>query len=77
MRKILIVVGILLATIGGVIAYRALYLEPSSTLVITNTSVSEGPNYGRVIGGAFLLVFGVALAFFGIRKRSSRTGALR
>ncbi len=69
------ILGILLATIGGVIAYRALYLEPSSTLVITNTEISEVPNYGRVIGGTFLLVVGVALAFFGIRRRSRSRSA--
>lgn len=68
MRAILLVLGILLATAGGVITYRALYLDPSSAVVITDTEVREVPNYARILGGTLLLVGGAAIAFFGARR---------
>ena len=71
MKIILLVVGILLATAGGVITYRALYLDPKSGLVITETQVREVPNYTRIIGGAVLLVGGTAIAFLGARRRTN------
>ena len=63
MKPILMAVGILIATAGGVIAYRALFLEPTSTVVITETEVRELPNYTRVVGGTLLLLIGAAVAF--------------
>ncbi len=71
MKIILLVVGILLATAGGVITYRALYLDPKSGLVITETQVREVPNYTRIIGGAVLLVGGTAIALLGARRRTN------
>ena len=71
MKYLLIILGIVLAAIGGVVAYRALFLEPSSAVVITNTDVREIPNTARVVGGLLLLVFGAGLAFFAGRRRSS------
>jgi len=71
MKIILLVVGILLATAGGVITYRALYLDPRSGVVITETQVREVPNYTRIIGGAVLLVGGTAIAFLGARRRKN------
>jgi hypothetical protein len=69
MKTLLLIVGMLLATAGGVITYRALYLEPKSAVVITETDVRELPNYTRVIGGALLFVGGSALALFAaVRK---------
>ena len=70
MRIIGIIVGIAIATVGGVIAYRAFFLEPSSAVVITETDVRELPNTARVVGGMALLVIGTALAFFAARRRS-------
>jgi len=70
LRIIGIIFGIIIASIGGVIAYRALFLEPSSAVVITETEVRELPNTARVVGGMALLVIGVALAFFAARRRS-------
>ena len=59
-----------MAAVGGVIAYRALFLEPSAAVVITNTKIRELPNYTRVIGGIALLVAGAAIAFFtALRKK--------
>ena len=71
MKIILLVVGILLATAGGVITYRALYLDPKSGVVITETQVREVPNYTRIIGGAVLLVGGTAIALLGARRRTN------
>jgi hypothetical protein len=70
MKTILLIVGILVATAGGVITYRALYTEPKSAVVITDTGdVRELPNYARVVTGALLFVGGSALALYSaVRK---------
>jgi hypothetical protein len=69
MKVLLLIVGLLLATVGGVITYRALYVEPRSAVVITDTEVRQLPNYTRVVGGALLFVGGTALALFAaVRK---------
>ena len=69
MKTVLLIVGILLATAGGVITYRALYTESKSAVVITESEVRELPNYTRVIGGALLFVGGSALALYSaVRK---------
>ena len=69
MKALLLIVGFIFATIGGVVTYRALYVEPASAVVITDTDVRELPNYTRVVGGALLFVGGTALALFAaIRK---------
>ena len=64
LKPILIIFGIVVAAMGGVIAYRALFLEPSAAIVITNTEIRELPNYTRVVGGTVLLITGAAIAFF-------------
>ena len=70
MKALLLIVGLLLATVGGVITYRALYVEPRSAVVITDTDIRELPNYARVVGGALLFVGGTALALFAaVRKK--------
>ena len=70
MKALLLIAGILLATVGGVITYRALYVEPRSSVVITDTDIRELPNYTRVVGGALLFVGGTALALFAaVRKK--------
>ena len=70
LRVILLIAGILLATAGGMITYRAIYLEPSSTVVITESQVRELPNYSRIIGGTILLVGGAALALLAVHRRA-------
>jgi hypothetical protein len=68
-KALLLIVGILLATVGGVITYRALYVEPKTSVVITDTDIRELPNYTRVVSGALLFVGGTALALFAaVRK---------
>jgi hypothetical protein len=68
-KALLLIVGIILATIGGVITYRALYVEPKSVVVITDTDIRRLPNYTRVVGGALLFVGGTALALFAATRR--------
>jgi uncharacterized protein YjeT (DUF2065 family) len=69
-RVIGIILGIVVAAIGGVIAYRALFLEPSAAVVITETDVRELPDTARVVGGMALLAIGAVVAFLAARKRS-------
>ncbi len=69
MKAFLLIAGILLATAGGVITYRALYVEPRSAVVITETDIRELPNYTRVVGGALLFVGGAALALFAATRK--------
>jgi hypothetical protein len=69
MKTLLLIVGILIATAGGVITYRALYVEPKSAVVITETEVRQLPNQARVVGGALLFVAGSALALFAATRK--------
>jgi hypothetical protein len=69
MKALLLIVGIMLATVGGVITYRALYVEPKSAIVITDNDIRQLPNYTRVVTGALLFVGGSALALYAaVRK---------
>jgi len=69
MRPIGIIVGLVLAAIGGVIVYRAFFVDPSSAIVITDSNIREVPNTIRVASGVVLLVLGAAMAFFAARRR--------
>ena len=60
----------MVATAGGVITYRALYVEPRSAVVITETGIRELPNQARVISGALLFVGGSALALFAATRKN-------
>ncbi|MBA3515382.1 MAG: hypothetical protein H0T77_13525 [Pyrinomonadaceae bacterium] len=70
MRIIGIIFGILVAAIGGVVAYRALFLDPSSAVIVTETEVRELPNTFRVVGGIALLAIGATVAFLSLRRRN-------
>jgi hypothetical protein len=69
LRPIIVVCGIVLAAIGGVIAYRAIFLEPSAAYVISNEGVRELPNTFRIIEGIALLIVGAVVAFFAAVRR--------
>lgn len=70
LRVLAIVFGIVIAAVGGVIAYRAYYLDPKAAVVITNTAVREVPDYFRVAMGLVLLLVGAAIAYTaGLRKK--------
>jgi len=69
MKSLLLIAGILVATAGGVITYRALYVEPKSAVVITETGIRQIPNQARVVGGALLFIGGSALALFAVTRK--------
>jgi len=69
MKALLVIVGILVATAGGVITYRALYIDPKSAVVITETGIRQIPNQARLVGGALLFVGGCALALFAATRK--------
>ena len=70
LRIILVIFGIVLGAVGGVIAYRAYFLEPTAAIVISNEGVRELPNTFRIVGGLLLLLVGAGLAFTaGVRKQ--------
>ena len=69
MRVFLVILGILLAAVGGVLAYRSYFVEPSAAVVITGTTVRELPNMTRVTLGLLLLLAGTALALFAALRR--------
>jgi hypothetical protein len=73
LRAIIVVVGIVLAAVGGVIAYRAYFLEPTAAILISNEGVRELPDTFRIVGGIALLIAGGAVAFFSaVRKGAGR-----
>ena len=69
MRVALIIFGLALAAAGGVLAYRAYFVDPHTAVVITETSVREVPNMTRVAGGLLLLAAGAAVATFAALRR--------
>ncbi|HYG09573.1 MAG TPA: hypothetical protein VD835_06340 [Pyrinomonadaceae bacterium] len=69
MKIIISLAGILLAAIGGVMAYRAAFIAPHAAVVITETSTREMPDIWRILAGLALLVAGACLAFFALRPR--------
>ena len=72
MKVLLLIVGLVVATAGGVITYRTLYVEPKSAVVITETGIRQIPNQARVVGGALLFVGGSALAIYAATRRKIR-----
>jgi len=70
-RTIGVIFGITLAAIGGVVAYRALFLEATASYIVTNTEVRNLPNTFRVAGGIALLITGAFLAFLSAPKTRS------
>ena len=71
MKIVALILGLAVAAWGGVITYRALFLEAGATAVInTGTgAVHEYPNLLRVITGLIMLIIGVCLAFFAARRK--------
>ena len=72
MKALVLIVGVLIATAGGVITYRALYVEPKSGVVITDTGIRQIPNQARLVGGALLFVSGSALALFAATRKNRK-----
>jgi uncharacterized membrane protein len=73
LRAIVIILGIVLAAAGGVIAYRGIFIEPSAAVIISERGVRELPNTLHVAEGIVLLILGAAMAFIAaIRKPGTR-----
>ena len=73
LRVVIIILGIVVAAIGGVIAYRAFFLEPAAAVVISSEGVRELPNTARVVGGIALLIVGAAIAFLVALRKPRRS----
>lgn len=69
MRVVVLLLGLLVASAGGVVAYRALFVEPHAAVVITERSVREVPDVARAAGGLALLVAGACAALFAALRR--------
>ncbi|MDT5062531.1 MAG: hypothetical protein QOH63_2990 [Acidobacteriota bacterium] len=71
MRIVAFILSLMVAAWGGVIAYRALFLEPGATAVInTGTgAIHEYPNLLRVITGLLMLIIGSGVAFYAARRK--------
>jgi hypothetical protein len=68
-RIALVILGILTAAAGGVLAYRSFFVDPHTAVIITDTSVREVPNLARTAGGLALLAAGACLALFASLRR--------
>jgi hypothetical protein len=68
-RTIVLILGLLIAAAGGVVAYRALFVEPHAAVVVTERSVREVPDLARAAGGLALLAAGAAAAVFAALRR--------
>ena len=68
-HAVALIVGLAIAAWGGVIAYRAFFLEPATTVVITNEDVRQYPDMLRAGLGLLMLVGGASLAFFAARRK--------
>ena len=71
MRVVALILGLVIAAWGGVISYRAIFLEPSTTAVINTSTgaVHEYPNMLRATLGLTMLVGGTCVAFFAARRK--------
>ena len=72
MRALLVIAGVVLAALGGVVAYRAAFVAPHAAVVVSETSgsVREVSNVWHVAGGLLLLLVGAGLAFLAARRRA-------
>jgi hypothetical protein len=72
LRAIVIIFGIILAAVGGVIAYRAFFIDPAAAVVISERGVRELPDTLRVVEGVVLLIVGAAVAFAAAVRKKRR-----
>lgn len=69
MRTFALIFGLALAAAGGTILYRALFIEPGTGIVITDTNIREVPDALRTGVGVVLLLGGACLAFLSARRK--------
>jgi hypothetical protein len=72
LRIIAIIFGIVLAAIGGVIGYRAFFVDPSAAVVISDEAIRQLPNAYNVAEGIVLLIVGAGIAFIAAVRRPRR-----
>jgi hypothetical protein len=70
MKSFGFILGIVIAGAGGLFLYRAFFVEPATSYVVTETHVRELPNTVQLVGGIALLVLGALIAFFSLRSKS-------
>jgi hypothetical protein len=65
------IIGLGIAAWGGVIAYRAIFIDPSATAVISEGTgaIHQYPNALRVASGIIILACGACAAFFAARRK--------
>jgi hypothetical protein len=68
-RTLVVIIGVALSAAGGVMAYRAFFVEPRAAIVITETGARELPNLARAAVGLLLLIAGAALALYAALRR--------
>jgi hypothetical protein len=68
MKIALFILGVAIAGAGGVLLYRAMFLEPPGSYVVTETRIHEIPNTAKIVGGGLMLIAGAAVAFFALRR---------
>jgi hypothetical protein len=69
-RIIALIVGLAIAAWGGVIIYRAIFIEPGITAVTESTgAVHQYPNLLRLASGIIMLICGACAAFFAARRK--------
>ena len=71
LRIIALILGLVIAAWGGVLAYRAFFLEPSATAIINTRTgaVRDYPDMLRVTFGLMMLIGGACIAFFAARRK--------
>ncbi len=69
MRIVSIITGIVVAAIGGVIAYRTYFLEASTSYSIDTSGVNSSSSFLWVGVGLAMFVFGIAIAFISATRR--------
>jgi hypothetical protein len=71
MRIVAMVIGVVLAALSDVIAYRAAFLEPNAAVIITDRDMREVPDMLRLVGGIALLLVGTVTALVATRRTRS------
>lgn len=69
MRALAIIIGILLGAAGGVIAYRAHFLAPDTTIIVSEDGITRIRNIVWVVAGVVMFLAGAGIAFFAALKR--------
>jgi hypothetical protein len=72
MRAFAVIFGIVLAAVGGVIAYRAFFLEPAAAVIISETGMRQLPDTLKALEGVALLLMGASIALVAAARGARR-----